>query len=176
MAEIRKTGKPLVGILTGSPSDLDLVVKARDVLEELDIPCEVFAMSAHRTPHYVVEYVEAAADRGILVIIACAGMAAHLAGVVAAHTIVPVIGVPLASGKLAGLDSLLSTAQMPPGIPVATVGVDGTRNAGFLAARIIALVHPEVRDRIQAQLAADRAKYDEVDVPSAAKPAKPAKR
>jgi 5-(carboxyamino)imidazole ribonucleotide mutase len=147
-------------------------VKARDALEELDVPCEVFAMSAHRTPERVVEYVKGAADRGLLVIIACAGMAAHLAGVVAAHTTLPVIGVPLASGKLQGLDALLSTVQMPPGIPVATVGVDATRNAGYLAARIVAIRHPEVAARIEKGLEAERKKYDAVDVPSAARPAK----
>lgn len=167
--ELRKDSAPVVGILTGSPSDLEIVVKARDALEELDVPCEVFAMSAHRTPERVVEYVRNAAGRGLVAIIACAGMAAHLAGVVAAHTTLPVIGVPLASGKLQGFDSLLSTVQMPPGIPVATVGVDGTRNAGYLAARIVALRHPEVTARIEAQLAADRAKYDAISVPSAAK-------
>ncbi len=167
--ELRRDGRPVVGILTGSPSDLEVVTKARDALEELDVPCEVFAMSAHRTPDRVVSYVRGAADRGLLAIIACAGMAAHLAGVVAAHTTLPVIGVPLASGNLAGFDALLSTVQMPPGIPVATVGVNATRNAGYLAARIVALRHPEVRARIDAQLEAERRKYDAIEVPTAAK-------
>jgi 5-(carboxyamino)imidazole ribonucleotide mutase len=160
MSELRKSGVPVVGILTGSPSDLEQVYKARDVLHDLDVPCEVHAMSAHRTPDMVVEYVTRARAQGIEVIIACAGMAAHLAGVVAAHTTLPVIGVPLASGPLSGFDALLSTVQMPPGVPVATVGVDGTRNAGFLAARILSGAHPELVKRIEDQLAADRKRYE----------------
>ncbi len=159
-AELRATGAPVVGILTGSPSDLEVVNKARDVLKGLGIPCEVHAMSAHRTPDMVVSYVGSAAERGVEVLIACAGMAAHLAGVVAAHTTLPVIGVPLKSGSLGGLDALLSTVQMPPGVPVATVGIDGSKNAAFLAARILALKHPELTARIEAQLAADRKRYE----------------
>jgi 5-(carboxyamino)imidazole ribonucleotide mutase len=166
---LRKDGVPVVGILTGSPSDLDVVTLARDALEELGIPCEVFVMSAHRTPERTVEYVKSARARGIETLIACAGMAAHLAGVVAAHTTLPVIGVPLASGKLDGMDSLLSTVQMPPGIPVATVGIDGSRNAAFLAARILSGVHPELHDRLEAQSAKDRAKYEAISVPTAAR-------
>lgn len=157
--ELRASGRPVVGILTGSPSDLEVVNKARDVLEKLDIPCEVHAMSAHRTPDVVISYVSGAPDRGIEVLIACAGMAAHLAGVVAAHTTLPVIGVPLNSGSMGGFDALLSTVQMPPGIPVATVGVDGSRNAGFLAARILALKHTELTRRIEDQMAEDRKRY-----------------
>ena len=157
--ELQKGDAPVVGILTGSPSDLPTVQKAEEVLHGLGIPCEVHAMSAHRTPDLVVGYVSTARGRGIEVIIACAGMAAHLAGVVAAHTTLPVIGVPLASGALSGLDALLATVQMPPGVPVATVGVDGTRNAGFLAARILAGRHPELVARIEEGLAKDRARY-----------------
>ena len=157
--ELSASGTPIVGILTGSPNDLPVVNKAHDVLQALGIPSEVHAMSAHRTPDLVTHYVSGAAERGIEVLIACAGMAAHLAGVVAAHTTLPVIGVPLAAGSLSGFDALLSTVQMPPGIPVATVGVDNTRNAAHLAARILALKHPELTRRIEAQLAEDRSRY-----------------
>jgi 5-(carboxyamino)imidazole ribonucleotide mutase len=156
---LKKDDPPVVGILTGSPNDLPLVEKAREVLHGLGVPCEVYAMSAHRTPDKVLEYVRSARERGIEVLVACAGMAAHLAGVVAANTTLPVVGVPLSGGLMSGLDALLSTVQMPSGIPVATVAVDGTRNAGFLAARILAGTHPELVDRIEEQLAADRAKY-----------------
>ena len=104
----------------------------------------------------------AAEGRGIGVLIACAGLAAHLAGVVAAHTLLPVIGVPVAGGTLLGLDALLATVQMPPGIPVATVAIDGGRNAAILAARILALHDPDVRDALQAALDADRLRYDQV--------------
>jgi 5-(carboxyamino)imidazole ribonucleotide mutase len=116
-------------------------------------------MSAHRTPERVVQYVRSARENGLEVLIACAGMAAHLAGVVAAHTTLPVIGVPLAGGLMNGLDALLSTVQMPSGIPVATVAVDGTKNAAYLAARMLAGTHPELVARIEAQLDADRARY-----------------
>ena len=149
----------MVGILTGSPNDLPTVSKAADVLASLGIVAEVRALSAHRTPEETLAYVRTAELRGIQVIIACAGMAAHLAGVVAAHTHLPVIGVPLANGVLNGLDSLLSTVQMPPGVPVATVGIDGVKNAAILAARILALAHPELRAALAAAAAADRARY-----------------
>src|SRR5205814_10006767 len=108
-------------------------------------------------------YVSGAQARGIEVLIACAGMAAHLAGVVAAHTLLPVIGVPLASGALAGVDALLSTVQMPPGIPVATVGVDGAKNAAYLAARILALHDAHIAAALQADLEDQRKRYDRVD-------------
>jgi len=174
--ELRATDTPIVGILTGSPSDLPVVNEAHDVLVSLGVPSEVHAMSAHRTPDLVVDYVTSARARGLEVLIACAGMAAHLAGVVAAHTTLPVIGVPLAAGSLGGFDALLSTVQMPPGVPVAAVGVDGTRNAGFLAARILALGHPELTPRIEAALAADRKRYGKPPPARAKKPAKRAKR
>jgi 5-(carboxyamino)imidazole ribonucleotide mutase len=118
--------------MTGSPSDLPVVVQARDVLDELGISNDLRVLSAHRTPHDAVAYVEAAEQAGVEVFIACAGMSAHLAGVVAAHTTRPVIGVPLKSTALDGMDALLSTVMMPPGIPVATVAIDGAKNAGFL--------------------------------------------
>jgi 5-(carboxyamino)imidazole ribonucleotide mutase len=151
-----------VGILTGSPSDLEVVKKAKEVLDQLGIASELKVLSAHRTPERVQRYVEQAPGRGIEVLIACAGMAAHLAGVVAAHSLLPVIGVPLASGALAGIDALLATVQMPPGIPVATVGVDGAKNAGYFAARILALHDPEVRAALAADLEVQRKRYDEV--------------
>jgi 5-(carboxyamino)imidazole ribonucleotide mutase len=157
--------KPLVGILTGSPSDLPVVEKAQDTLQSLGIVSELVVLSAHRTPELVSEYLREAPKRGVEVFIACAGMAAHLAGAVAAQTLLPVIGVPLASGELSGLDALLSTVQMPPGVPVATVGVDGSKNAAYLAARILALKHPAIRARLEADLAEQRKRYDSPDKP-----------
>ncbi len=154
--------KPLVGILTGSPSDLELVQKTKQTLDRLKIPCELKVLSAHRTPDRVVTYVKKAPQRGIEVLIACAGMAAHLAGVVAGHTFLPVIGVPLNSKQMGGLDALLSTVQMPPGIPVATVAVDGTTNAAFLAARILALKYPTINSALQTQLEEQRKLYSKI--------------
>lgn len=151
-----------VGILTGSPNDLPTVNKARETLESLGIPCEVKVLSAHRTPDLTVQYVQDAERAGIEVFIACAGLANHLAGVVAAHTLKPVIGVPLAAGSLGGIDALLSTVQMPPGVPVATVAVDGARNAGFLAARILSIKYTEIADRLDEARRADRRRYEEV--------------
>lgn len=151
---------PLVGVLTRSPSDLETVMVARDTLKSLDVACEVRVLSAHRTPDLTLDFVRSAEARGIEVIVACAGMANHLAGTVAAHTALPVIGVPLASGRLGGLDSLLSTVQMPSGVPVATVSVDGVKNAAFLAVRILALKYPEVRARLDEAMAAERARYE----------------
>ena len=132
---------PHVGILMGSESDREVMELAAGVLDELGIPSEIRVMSAHRSPAVVREYASTAAERGLKVIIAGAGLAAHLAGAVAANTILPVIGVPLAAGPLGGLDALLSTVQMPKGVPVATVaiGSHGARNAAWLAAQIIAL-------------------------------------
>lgn len=157
---LTKKAKPVVGILTGSPSDLDVVRKAEETLHALDIPCELFVMSAHRTPERVARYVSEAEQRGLEVLIACAGMAAHLAGVVAAHTLLPVIGVPL-KASLDGMDALLATVQMPPGIPVATVGIDGSKNAAYLAARILAARYPEIKPRLQADLEKQRTRYDD---------------
>ncbi len=163
MSDSTTKNRPLVSILTGSPNDLPTVLKAREVLDALGVPNDVRVLSAHRTPVETVKYLEAAEGRGVEVFIACAGMAAHLAGVVAAHTTRPVIGVPLASGALSGIDALLSTVMMPPGIPVATVAVDGAANAGHLAARILAATHPELRAKIRAQLEAGKGKYDAPD-------------
>lgn len=135
--------KPLVGILMGSDSDLPVMKKAAAVLEEMNIPYEMDISSAHRLPDKTAKYAESARERGLEVVIAGAGMAAHLAGVIAAHTTLPVIGVPLASGPMNGVDALHSTVQMPPGIPVATVAVDGAKNAAFLACQILAIKYPE---------------------------------
>ena len=158
MAKI-KNEVPLVGILTGSPNDLPVVEKARDALQELGVPCELKVLSAHRTPEMTVEYIHAAEKAGVEVFIACAGMANHLAGTVAAHTLLPVIGVPLTSGELGGLDSLLSTVQMPPGIPVATVAVDGAKNAGYLAAHILSIKYPKIREALDAARKEARKRY-----------------
>jgi 5-(carboxyamino)imidazole ribonucleotide mutase len=134
-------GEPLVGILIGSDSDREAIMGAVDELDERGIANELNVLSAHRNPREVAEYASGAQGRGIKVLIAGAGMAAALPGVVAAHTELPVIGVPLRSSKsvLDGLDALLAIAQMPPGVPVACVSVDGARNAAILAARILAL-------------------------------------
>jgi 5-(carboxyamino)imidazole ribonucleotide mutase len=156
----KKKHPALVGIVTGSPRDLEKVQEAARVLDKLGIGCEVMVLSAHRTPERVVEYVTSAPGRGIEVLIACAGLANHLAGAVAAHTTLPVIGVPLSGGALGGLDALLSTVQMPPGVPVATVGVDGAQNAAHLAARILALKHHELTERIEADREERKKQYD----------------
>lgn len=160
---LSKNDTPVVAILTGSPSDLPVVLKGREVLNGLDIPNDVRVLSAHRTPSETAEYIAAAERLGVEVFIACAGMAAHLAGVVAAHTTRPVIGVPIASGALQGVDALLATVQMPPGVPVATVGIDGAKNAAFLAARIVALTHPEVQARLAEHLHDSKKRYDSPD-------------
>ncbi|MCX6325483.1 MAG: 5-(carboxyamino)imidazole ribonucleotide mutase [Bacteroidia bacterium] len=129
--------KPIVSIIMGSTSDLSVMDKAAEILNDFRIPFEMNALSAHRTPEEVEKFARNAAARGIKVIIAAAGMAAHLPGVIAAMTHLPVIGVPIKT-SLEGLDSIFSILQMPPGIPVATVGVDAAQNAGILAAQIIA--------------------------------------
>ncbi len=128
-----------VAVLMGSDSDLPVVGKAFQVFEELGIPYEAHIYSAHRTPEEAHAFARDAEKNGFGVIIAAAGMAAHLAGAIAANTVLPVIGVPICSGGLGGLDALLSTVQMPSGIPVATVAVDGAKNAAYLAAEILAL-------------------------------------
>ncbi|MFV1951439.1 MAG: 5-(carboxyamino)imidazole ribonucleotide mutase [Nitrospinota bacterium] len=140
-----------VGILMGSDSDLPIMQKASEVLRELGIGYEMDISSAHRTPEKVIRYVKDIRKRGIEVIIAGAGMAAHLAGFVAAHTTLPVIGVPIRSGALAGIDSLCSTVQMPPGIPVATVAIDGAKNAAYLAAEILSIKYEEITRRLEEQ-------------------------
>lgn len=130
--------KPIVGIIMGSQSDLPVMQAAADVLKELQVPFELTIVSAHRTPHRMVSYAEGAKDRGIKVIIAGAGGAAHLPGMVASLTVLPVIGVPVkSSNSIDGWDSILSILQMPGGVPVATVALNGAKNAGILAAQII---------------------------------------
>lgn len=137
-----------VGVVMGSKSDLAKMSKARETLSELGIGYEVRVISAHRTPEEAAAYARGAEERGLCVIIAGAGGAAHLAGVMAAYTILPVIGVPIASGALGGFDALCATVMMPSGVPVATVAIDGAANAGVLAAEIIALSDREVRERL----------------------------
>ena len=138
--------KPQVSIIMGSTSDLPVMKKAADLLNEFQIPFEMHALSAHRTPKAVEEFATTASERGIKVIIAGAGMAAHLAGVVAASTPVPVIGVPL-TGSIEGLDAMLAMIQMPPGIPVATVALNGAMNAGILAVQILSVADSELAAR-----------------------------
>ncbi len=142
---------PKVSIIMGSTSDLPIMEQAARILDEFEIPFEINALSAHRTPQQAMDFARNAYDRGVRVIIAGAGGAAHLPGVVAALAPVPVIGVPVkASISLDGWDSLLSIVQMPPGIPVATVGIDGARNAGILAAQILATGDKVVMEKVKA--------------------------
>jgi 5-(carboxyamino)imidazole ribonucleotide mutase len=140
---------PSIGILVGSKSDLPVMEKCTNRLEELGIDYELEVRSAHRNPDAVAEYVASAPGRGIKVFICAAGMAAHLAGAVAARTNLPVIGIPIAAGTLGGFDALLATVQMPSGVPVATVAVNGATNAAVLAAQILALSDPELAERLK---------------------------
>ncbi len=133
-----KKNKLVVGIIMGSDSDLEVMKEAALVLEEFDIPYEINIVSAHRTPDFMAEYGKTALERGLKVIIAGAGGSAHLPGMTASYTILPVIGVPIKSKSLDGLDSLFSIVQMPAGVPVATVAINGAKNAGILAAEVIA--------------------------------------
>ena len=142
----------------GSDSDLPIVEKGINVLREYGIPFEVHVYSAHRTPHEAAKFVSEAYDRGFGVIIAAAGMAAHLAGAVAANTLLPVIGIPISCKNTGGVDALWATVQMPSGIPVATVAIDGAANAAHLAAEIIALSEPELYARLVSVREAGRAK------------------
>lgn len=143
---------PLVGIVMGSTSDWETMKSARDTLVRFGVPHECRVLSAHRTPAATVEYVGSAEGRGIEVMIAAAGGAAHLAGVVAAHTLLPVLGVPMESASLKGLDSLLATVQMPGGIPVGTlaIGTPGAKNAALLAVAILATSRPDLKDKLRA--------------------------
>ncbi|MGP6173798.1 5-(carboxyamino)imidazole ribonucleotide mutase [Corynebacterium sp. A21] len=156
--------EPLVGLIMGSDSDWDTVAPAADVLVDFGIRFEVGVVSAHRTPEKMLTYAKTARERGLKVIIACAGGAAHLPGMVAAATPLPVIGVPRALKDLDGLDSLLSIVQMPGGVPVATVSIGGAKNAGLLAVRILGAGMPELVDRMaeyQKDMAAEVEKKDE---------------
>jgi 5-(carboxyamino)imidazole ribonucleotide mutase len=143
--------RPLVGVIMGSKSDWETMKLSSDILARFDVPHESCIVSAHRTPAWMTEYAVGAAARGIEVIIAGAGGAAHLPGMVAAQTVLPVIGVPMQSAALSGLDSLLSIVQMPKGVPVATVaiGAAGATNAGLLAVSILALARPDLRARLE---------------------------
>jgi 5-(carboxyamino)imidazole ribonucleotide mutase len=134
----------------GSDSDLPVMEKAAEVLKEMGVQFEMDISSAHRLPDKTAEYAKTARKRGIEVVIAGAGMAAHLAGVIAAHTTLSVIGVPLRSGALNGADALYSTVQMPAGIPVATVAIDGAKNAAYLACSILSIKYPEIAERLEA--------------------------
>ena len=140
---------PRVGLIMGSDSDWPVMEAAAEALAEFEVPFEVGVVSAHRTPGRMLDYARGAADRGIAVIIAGAGGAAHLPGMVASATTLPVIGVPVPLAKLDGLDSLLSIVQMPAGVPVATVSIGGARNAGLLAVRILASSDPVLRSRME---------------------------
>lgn len=143
-------------IIMGSASDLPTVRKAIDTLTAFGIPHEVHVASAHRTPAEAAEYARSAEEKGFGVIISAAGMAAHLGGVIASQTILPVIGIPCSSNKLDGIDALLSTVQMPSGIPVATVAIDGAVNAALLSAQILALSEPEIAEKLRAKRESDR--------------------
>jgi 5-(carboxyamino)imidazole ribonucleotide mutase len=142
---------PLVGILMGSKNDWQTMQAAAEILSEFGVPHEAKVASAHRSPNLVTEYVKSAESRGLEVIIAAAGLAAHLPGVVAAQTLLPVLGVPMHSQALGGLDALLSMAQMPGGVPVGTlaIGSHGAKNAALLAVRILANSRPELRDKLR---------------------------
>lgn len=142
-------GAPLVGILTGSASDLPVIQQASAILDKLEIPNEIRVLSAHRNPQQVDDFVRTAEDRGIRVLICGAGLAAHLAGAVAARTVLPVIGVPIGSKYLGGADALYSTVQMPKGVPVATVAIDGAVNAAILAAQILGVGDSDLRERLR---------------------------
>ncbi|HVA97176.1 MAG TPA: 5-(carboxyamino)imidazole ribonucleotide mutase [Candidatus Acidoferrales bacterium] len=141
--------KPLVGIIMGSDSDLPVMQEAANMLEELNIPYEITIVSAHRTPDRMYEYAKKAVDNGLQVIIAGAGGSAHLPGMTASLTSLPVIGVPIKTKNMDGLDSLLSIVQMPPGIPVATVAINGAKNAGLLAAKIIGTSDKTVQEKLE---------------------------
>lgn len=142
--------QPVVGIIMGSDSDLPVMQAASDALDELGVAYEMTIVSAHRTPGRLYDYAQSAVDRGLRVIVAGAGGAAHLPGMAAALTPLPVIGVPVKTSSLSGQDSLLSIVQMPAGVPVATVAINGARNAGILAAQILGASDPALRDRIVA--------------------------
>ena len=152
-----------VGIIMGSDSDLPIVKKATDMLSTLDIPFEIHVYSAHRTPVEARDFALNARERGFGVLIAAAGMAAHLAGAIAANTTLPVIGIPCKGGMMDGLDALLSTVQMPTGIPVATVALNGAANAALLAAQIIAVEDKDLAAKLDAKRKSDAAAVLEKD-------------
>ncbi|HYB97129.1 MAG TPA: 5-(carboxyamino)imidazole ribonucleotide mutase [Vicinamibacterales bacterium] len=161
------TENPLVAVIMGSTSDWDTMSHAADVLERFGVPFEKDVVSAHRTPVWMAEFAQGAEARGIQVIIAGAGGAAHLPGMVASHTILPVLGVPVQSASLQGLDSLLSIVQMPRGVPVGTlaIGKTGAGNAGLLAVSILATTRPELRERLRQFRAEQTAKVRQDTLP-----------
>ncbi|MEX2480149.1 MAG: 5-(carboxyamino)imidazole ribonucleotide mutase [Gammaproteobacteria bacterium] len=167
-----KSRKPLVSIVMGSASDLRVMQAASDTLQAFELVHEIDIVSAHRTPRKLFDYAAGLLGREIAVVIAGAGGAAHLPGMIAAQTIVPVIGVPVAATKFEGLDSLLSIVQMPAGVPVATVAIDNAENAALLAVQIVALQHPEVRARLLAhrQTLEDRVSAAAADVARIVRP------
>jgi len=150
MEQTGHVSTPLVGIIMGSDSDLKVMVNAANIMKQFNIPFEIKVVSAHRTPERMFEYAKSAKSRGLEVIIAGAGGAAHLPGMVAAMTSLPVIGVPVKLKELDGLDSLLSIVQMPGGVPVATVGINNAKNAGLLAAKILGIKHIEIAQKLEA--------------------------
>lgn len=152
-----------IGIIMGSDSDLPTVQKAVDTLKEFGVPCEVHVFSAHRTPVEARDFSINARENGFGAIIAAAGMAAHLAGAIAANTTLPVVGIPINSGKLNGIDALLSTVQMPSGIPVATVAIDGAVNAALLCIQILAVTDKELADKLDNKRKSDAQKVLEKD-------------
>lgn len=154
--------KPVVGIIMGSQSDLKVMSEAADVLDELGVLYELTVVSAHRTPDRMFDYAKSAKERGIQVIIAGAGGAAHLPGMVASLTVIPVIGVPVkSSNSIDGWDSILSILQMPPGIPVATVALNGSKNAGILAAQIVSIANPSLQTKLEEYKEALRLKVEQ---------------
>lgn len=146
----QETGSAVVGIVLGSDSDLPVMEETLKVLKEFGVPCEISVISAHRSPRLAADYASNAEARGLRVIVAGAGMAAHLPGVLAAYTCLPVIGVPLQGGALNGMDALYAIVQMPPGVPVATVAVNGARNAALLAIQMLSLSDPGLRGKLRA--------------------------
>lgn len=157
----------LVSVIMGSSSDADTMAAGRRALRDLGIPHEAKVLSAHRTPAALLEYISGLEARGCKIIIAGAGMAAHLAGVIAGHTTMPVLGVPLAAGQLQGLDALLATVQMPGGVPVATFGIGkaGAKNAAYFAGRILGLTNETIRQAMEDLLAANRKKVLSTTLP-----------
>lgn len=155
--------KASVAILMGSETDLVHMKPAAELLRELDVPCEIHVMSAHRTPDRTADFTKAAASRGIRVLICGAGGAAHLAGAVAAHTTLPVIGVPLATSPLSGMDALLATVQMPSGVPVATVAIGGAQNAALLAAAMLAISDEDLAKKLVSRRQDQARKVEDAD-------------
>ena len=169
LRELRRRGSmKKVAVIMGSASDLPVVRKAAAVLRELEVPAEVHVYSAHRTPEEARDFARSAREKGFGVIIAAAGMAAHLAGALAANTTLPVIGIPMKSNALDGIDALLSTVQMPSGIPVATVAIDGAANAALLSAEILAVEDAALAEKLEARRRAESARVLAADREAAA--------